>query len=196
MVKNRNKLLCFLILFLVLLACNQNEEINSVDVITRVGKYRIILPEQVGLLFDTLEFDYKNTFSRIIWIDSTNIDNSLHCVPIYQGTRLGKDGGKRDISDGFLYGDTPEWGKHPVLNKEIIEQTNYDFVSRSFIRFPNITDTRNDSTIKVLVVQLNYNFNDINFSFNFGKFECSKSYWEILKDIELIKKIQVIKIAS
>ncbi|MBK7096999.1 MAG: hypothetical protein IPH57_18760 [Saprospiraceae bacterium] len=195
MKKNKSILLSFSILFLVLLACNQREELNSIDVITRVGKYRIILPENIGFVFESLELDYKNTFSRIIWIDSTNSDNSLHCAPIYQGTRLGKAGEKRDISDGFLFGDTPEWGKHPVLNKEIIEHKYYDFVTCSFINFPNTTDTRNDYTIKVLVVLLNYVFNDINFSFTIGKFEGSKSYWEILKDIELIKKIQVIKIA-
>ncbi|MBK7097000.1 MAG: hypothetical protein IPH57_18765 [Saprospiraceae bacterium] len=196
MVKNRNILLCFLILFLVLLACNQREDKNSVDVITRVGKYRIVLPEKIGFVFETIELDYKNTFSRVKWKDLKYVDNRLFCVPIYEGKRRDKSGHKRDIDNGHLYGDTPWWGKYPLLDKKIIANRDFDFITRSFIEFPNMTDDRIDYTVKSLHFRSNYQFDDICFSFDCRKYEGTKSYREILKDIELIKKIRVIKISN
>jgi hypothetical protein len=194
MIKNKTVLISFSILFLVLFACIQSEELNSVDVITRVGKYRIVLPEKIGFVFDTIELDHKKTFSMVKWKDFKYINNRLYCVPIYEGKRRDKSGHKRDIENGFLYGDTPWWGKYPLIDKEIIANRDFDFITRSFIEFPNMTDERIDYTVKSLHFRSNYQFDDICFGFDCSKYERTKSYREILKDIELIKKIRVIKI--
>lgn len=187
----------FIVLVLALLACNQNNELNSIDIPTEVGRYRIILPENKGFEIDTFKFGYKSDFEGVIrWVIIKNNYHNLYCTIFYNFKRNESNGKKLDIYDSFLFGDKPGRGIYAVLDKEIDSNKEFDFYTTSFVSFATLKNDLIDYSQRKLHVSLNYVFKDINFSFKYNKKEYSETYWEILKDIKLIKKIRVIKISN
>lgn len=192
---NKYKFFLAALAVLVSIGCRQKNELNSVEISLKDGEYRIILPEKKGYEIDTSKFDYKIDFDgNIRWVIIKNDYHSLNCKIIYDCKRNDTTGKKLDIYNSFLFGNKPNRGLFALLDKEIVSNRDFDFYTSSFVSFPSLKHGMVDYSQRDLHVSSNYLFNNINFSFTYNKNENSKSYWEILEDIDFIKKIRIVKL--